>query len=812
MKRAIKATMDSTVSEREKKNAVLSKETAEEGMVLLTNAGGLPLEEREIFLFGVGARHTAFGGTGSGENRPRYKVNIEQGLINNGFTVLNKEYLDEYDTLYEASYQAWKKQTKEALKKVNKLESLDYTSSHPFFPPEGRDLKEDELPSGQKSAAVYILTRKAGEGCDRLLAKGDYFITDEELAFLKRLKACFSKLILVLNVGAVMDLSFLKEVQPSAVLLLMQAGMETGNALGEVLAGKKTPSGKLADTWGEKYEDYPSSSTFSYLKGDPTYEEYKEGILVGYRFFDAEQIKPLFPFGFGLSYADFQLNYSDIKLEGSSVTVSFQVSNTSQKYAGKEVVQVYLSCPEGKLKKEVKSLVGFKKTPLLTPGEKSELTISFDLKDSASYDEKSASYILEKGIYYVLAGNSSASLTPVCSLTLNEDIITEKLMNICTLKSKLEEIEIPVLKREFKVSKDFVIDPQAFKTKTIDYTSDLRLGGEEVEKIIARLKDKDLAHLVVGTSYLGVSHHTVFGAGGYTTSKFYSKGIDNMPMSDGPQGLNVTPVAKKQKQNFVNTPALPEALTGGLLGKILKEPKVGTKGCYYQYMTAWPCETEVAQTWNEELMENIGRATGEEMEEIGLVFWLAPAMNIHRNPLCGRNYEYYSEDPLLSGKTAASVTKGVQSIKGKYVTLKHFACNNLETKRNKSNSILSERALREIYLKGFKIGVEEGGAKGIMSSYNLINGVYSPNNHDLLTDALRYEWGFKGLVMTDWFATGHDTAYSGLGVLAGNDLIMPGIPKDVKEVEKALKEKKITRQDLEISARRIIALDLEAYR
>ena len=329
-------------------------------------------------------------------------------------------------------------------------------------------------------------------------------------------------------------------------------------------------------------------------------------------------------------------------------------------------------------------------------------------------------------------------------------------------------------------------------------------GGHDILKLNEQIK------LLVGTSYLGGVRDTVFGAAGYTTSAYFRRGIVNMPMTDGPQGLNVSPVSKRPKQNIFNIPAIPEAMRYGILGLLAgRELK---KGTYYQYATAFPSETLCAQTWDEKLIREEGRAIGEEMDEFGVVYFLAPAMNIQRNPLCGRNYEYYSEDPVLTGRLAAAIASGVQEHRGRYATLKHYACNNLETERNLSSSNLSERTLREIYLKAFKIAVRDAKARSVMASYNRVNGEYVCNSYALLTDVLRNEFGFDGVVMTDWLAAGHGESYVEKCAPAGCDLVMPGLPGEAKKIKRALKQGKITKEQIEISAGRIIKAALKEYR
>lgn len=804
MKRVIRATTNPASSEREKRNALLARKIGADGIVLLENDGVLPLKTNRVALYGVGARHTAFGGTGSGENRPRYRVTIEEGLKNAGFEILTEAWLDALDGAYETARKAWRKQLIKGLKKSKKAAQMDYASAHPFLPPLGKEIAKEDA-----DTALYVLTRQAGEGSDRQLKEGDYYIRPEELKQLKTLCALYPKTVLVLNAGGAIDLSFTKELTLSAIVLVSLGGMEAGNAAADVLSGKVAPSGRLAATWAERYEDYPAYDTYSYLNGDPRNEDYTENLFVGYRWFHANNLKARYPFGYGLSYTAFSKSCEKVTVEKSKVVCRIAVQNIGE-CAGREVVQLYLSAPNGKLLKERVSLAGFAKTKRLQPQEREETEVVFDLRDFASYDEESASYLLEQGEYILYLGNHAEDLTAIGALSLHRTVVTEKCRNVCPLKREIPFFVPLIHERETTDLERIIIDADEIECVAHVYEKPAPVDGGSV---CNRLSLKDKMKLLAGTSYLGKVHNTVFGAAGYTTSAFVKKGVPNMPMADGPQGLNVSPASKKPKQNLFNVPALPEAMRYGILNWLvnLGVPKKRTRKVYYQYATAFPAETLAAQTFDEELLREMGRAVGEEMEEFGVTFFLAPAMNIQRNPLCGRNYEYYSEDAYLSGRLAAAVTNGVQERKGRYATLKHFACNNSETERNMSSSNLNERTLREIYLKAFKIAVRESKPKSIMASYNMVNGEYVCNSYELLTDILRNEFGFEGLVMTDWLAAGHDNSYTEKCAPAGCDLVMPGMPDDVKKIKRAYKRGKISKEEIEISARRILRAALNQY-
>ena len=803
MKPIFYAATSPEVTQRERDHAALARKIGAEGIVLLENDGVLPLKQKRVALYGTGARHTAFGGTGSGENNPRYTVSVEQGLENAGLTVISKAWLDAYDALYTERYAVYRAELAAGLKTVSRMEQMDYATDHPFAIPAGSPIHEA---APDTDTAIYVLTRQAGEGADRKDIPGDYYLTEEERVLLRSITERYADTVLVLNVPAVVDLSILDELKFAAVVLLMQGGMETGNALADVLTGKVNPSGRLADTWGYAYADYPSAETFSERSPEPLQEDYREGIFVGYRWFDKNRIQPRYPFGYGLSYTSFETTYQDTEADGTEITVTAVMKNTGNA-AGREVVQLWLSAPEGKLHREVKSLAAFLKTKLLQPGESETVTFRFDLRDFAGFDNETHEYILEQGDYILMLND-----TAVVILELDADAVTERVEAICPLQREIDFFQPEKEQRDIPALPRVLVHAAEIKTRTHDYRAPAMEHSPEIDAIMARLTEKDMAKLLVGSSYVGPFHHRVFGAGGYTTSALLKKGVDGMPMSDGPQGLNLTQKSLKPRQNLFSMPSLPDALRGNdIFGKLGATPeKPGRRTVYYQFCTAWPSETLVAQTWDAELARKQGDAIGKEMQEFGVVYWLAPAINIHRNPLCGRNYEYYAEDPVLTGEIAAAVTQGVQAHPGCYVTLKHFAANDLETHRNKSSSNLDERTLREIYLKAFRIAIEKAFAKGVMCSYNKVNGVYAALNYDLQTEVLRNEWGFDGVVMTDWFATGHDESLDELGCKAGTDLIMPGIPNIPGKLLKALKAGQITPEDLERSARRIVKAALNS--
>lgn len=600
-----------------------------------------------------------------------------------------------------------------------------------------------------------------------------------------------------------------------------------GQAVADIVCGKHTPSGKLTDTWAKHYRDYPASDDYSYLNGNLDEEYYREGIYVGYRYFDTFHVAPRYPFGYGLSYTEFEMHLAGMRLERTTVEISVDVKNKGEVYSGKEVVQIYVSCPDGELKKEAQRLTSFAKTKNLKPGEEERTVLQFDLHDLTSYREKDAATVLEPGEYVVRVGNSSRN-TRVCGiLKLETEIITEKHSHICKAPLRVTELEWQEEKELLHATGDcrqnwgrtceiiiddvekiqsFQIEPGIIPETDHKYGPVEIYSSEETDRILESLTLRDMAELVVGG---GMSGHRFFeapGAAGVTTGNLTAKGIPNVVMADGPAGLrlhkissvSITGKVKGVEPNISFMKYLPEPVKKVMLGN------PDSKNLLYQFTTAFPVGISLASSWNLQLAEEVGNAVGKEMEAYGVTYWLAPGMNIHRNPLCGRNFEYFSEDPLLTGKFAAAITKGVQKNRGCYVTLKHYCCNNQEDNRNKTNANVNERALREIYLKGFEIAVKESHPGAVMSSYNKVNGKYVNNSYRLLTQVLRNEWGFDGFVMTDWFATGRKYGDPAHAIASGNDLIMPGSSGTVDDIVKAVSKGIILEEDVKRSAANVL--------
>ncbi len=792
-------------SQREKNHKALARRAAAEGFVLLKNDGVLPLKGRSVALYGSGSRMTVKGGSGSGDVRERHSVTIEEGLKNAGFQFPTTAWMDRFAGKYQSDMDAWKRRVDEKIKGYSVFRTMDMFNEigqNPKPYPACTPILPDEL-TDQTDTAIYVLSRQAGEGFDRRCEKGDYMLSDMETESLKLLSQHYEKLILVINCGSVMDLSVLEETRIDAVIYYAQGGMEGGNALADVLTGKVSPCGKLTDTWAYHYAEYPCADTFSHRNGDLEQEDYREDIYVGYRWFDAFGIKPRYPFGYGLSYTEFATRVVETKVEGSSIEVMVAVTNVGA-YPGREVVQLYLQKPCIAAGCEVKALAAFGKTKLLQPGQTDTLRLQFDIRDLAVYDEQRETFWLPGGEYGLLLGTDAENAAPCAVLTLAESIIVEE-AKVIVPKARSFALLCPA-QQERSYGEElprFALRVTPLEKKP--FTGEV---SPKIRSLFPKLTDDDKIKLVVGGGYSIQCYNNVLGAAGRTCTQLLGKGIPNIVLSDGPAGLNVMPeTAIAVGDGTPRYPdGLPEEWNWGWLKKFGKLVKFlpGKIRNIYRYMTAWPSETLLAQTWDISLLEEIGRAIGTEMLETGISVWLAPGLNIHRNPLCGRNFEYYSEDPLISGAMAAAVTRGVQSVGGVGVSVKHFCCNNQEDNRIQVSANVSQRALREIYLRAFRYALRDGKPWTVMSSYNRVNSLYVCNNPELLNRVLRQEWSYEGTVMSDWNAT--NQCSHAAAVNAGNDLIMPGDGNVRKALQKALAEGTLDRDALNTSAARVLEL------
>lgn len=831
------------IRDYEKKHEELVRKLAPECTVLLKKDGLFPLESAgKIAAYGNGVRKTIKGGTGSGDVNVRHFVNIEEGLQNAGFEITTRAWLDGYDDVWKKAQDAFFQNIRETAEKMGMF-PLMYAMGKTMPEPEYR------LPmDGEGDTAVYILSRISGEGSDRNAGAGDIGMTETEIRDILALNKQYKRFMLVLNTGGLVDLTPVKDIKN--ILLLGQLGTPTGDVLADILLGKSYPSGKLTMTWAP-IQDYPSTEGFGHP--DDTY--YREGIYVGYRYFDSVGKEVLYPFGYGLGYTAFDCIMKDVSADEKEITVTAHVRNTGHN-AGKEVIQLYYCAPCEKTDRPYQELAGFAKTGELLPGEGCDVTISFQTKDMAAYDETEASYILEKGRYLLRLGNSSRSARTCAVLNVSDTVVTRKLKNICTgsgeewTGSKLVIDSAKYAARDEDTGNVPKIDiftagiaaeeavypeiPSKLPESRACDWKEVMEGQRSIEEFTAGLSEEELAALCVGFyvdnagegSVIGVAAASVAGAAGETTDKLKEKyHLDTMVLADGPAGIRVSPVYKVVNGKIISKSS---PFGGELMGMLKPEELAAMQQAsagdeekaaapeQYQYCTAIPIGTDLAQSFNPELVKAFGDIVGREMEEYGIGLWLAPALNIQRSPLCGRNFEYYSEDPLVGGSIAAAMTEGVQGHKGCGTTIKHFACNNQETNRYTSNSVLTERALREIYLRGFEICIRNAQPHAVMTSYNLINGEHACNSKDLLTCVLRDEWGYEGIVMTDWYVTvtvmkapGSKYAEASAAgcIKAGNDLVMPGAASDVADILRALSDKKhpyhLTRSELEACAARI---------
>lgn len=701
----------------------------------MENEGVLPLKaQSKLAVFGRSQIDYFYVGYGSGgEVNPPYLVNVIQGLEEKDL-VLNQVLIEKYQTF-----------------SANNIVEDGIWGQWPRFLEE-MTLSNEEVKSASEDSeiALIVIGRAAGEDRENILEEGSYYLTQKEKQMIDQVTHYFEKVVLVINSGNVIDLSWTENYAFSAILFAWQGGMESGNAIADVLMGDVNPSAKLPDTIARHYEDYASAKQF----GHEEYVEYVEDIYVGYRYFETfHPEKVIYPFGYGLSYTQFAID-SELLVNDKSVTINVSVTNIGE-MPGKEVVQVYHEPPQGKLGKPKRNLIEFQKTELLQPGETENLNFEIKLQDLASYDDSGVtghpfSYVLEAGEYQFYVGDSLINLELVGNYHLEKLLVIQKLKQIAApvenfnrLVATLEEGQLVETYQPVTLQKESVKERVLQHLESLSEVSSEETfldTGKTVSELIHSFSKEELDALTRGEGPMNSSFGPKGNAGmfGGTIESLRQKGIPPVITTDGPAGIRL---------NY--------------------------------YASLLPCGTAFASTWNLELLEVIGIEFGKELLDLGSDMILAPGMNIHRNPLGGRNFEYFSEDPYLTGKMAASYVIGVQS-NPVAACPKHFACNNQETNRNYNDSRVSERALREIYLKGFEICVKESNPYSIMSSYNKINGVWAHYHFDLATEILRNEWKYQGCILTDWwmrmakdpnFEHVENNAYR---VRAQVDILMPG--------------------------------------
>ena len=760
------------------KYAAIARQTVAEGCVLLKNENkALPLSKgTRVSVFGRIQFDYYKSGTGSGGAvNTRYVTGILDALKDSPDVEVNEEL--------ENVYREWLK-------------------DHPFEKGQGWAQEpwcQEEMPltaeivekaAAASDAAIVVIGRTAGEDKDNGPTAGSYLLTELEEQMLEAVTAKFERVIVLLNVGNIIDMKWVAKYNPAAVMYVWQGGMEGGSGVLDVLTGAVTPCGKLSDTIAIDIADYPSSEGF----GDPVKAVYKEDIYVGYRYFETfAKDRVLYPFGFGLSYTTFETELVSFEADDKEFKEILIVKNTGD-CTGKHVVQVYAEAPQGKLGKAARSLCAFKKTLVLEPGESEEIEIVVPFEKLASYDDSGvtghkSAYILEAGTYNIYTGDCVRCASLSGSFEIAEDTVTKQLTEACAPVEQFDRMHAVLENGEYKIAwepvpqRTYVMAERsaAGLKECLPYSGDkgIKLGDvfdgkADLDEFIAQIPDEELIYLTRGE---GMNSPKVTpgtgGAMGGVTEGLLHFGIPTACCSDGPSGIRMD---------------------------------CGTAAF------SLPNGTLLACTFNEEINEELFAMQGLELRKNRIDTLLGPGLNIHRNPMNGRNFEYFSEDPLLTGKMAAAQLKGMQRW-GTTGTIKHFAANNQEYKRTEIDSVVSERALREIYLTAFETAVKEGGAYFVMSTYGGLNGLWTASNYDLLTTILREEWGFDGTVMSDWWAKGNDEGEAAARsnaaamVRAQNDLYM--VVADSKSnsagdnMPEALEDGRLTRAALVRAAKNI---------
>ena len=822
----------------------LARRIAREAMVLLRNDGLLPLERgSKVALVGRTQLSTIIGGSGSGASRGGEPLQLPNELEKAG--IVPEEHLIRFYAEY-AKRQAEKADGEKIDFDPEKLaglvaSGLIYELFGKYTPAAEEPLPPAELweaAAEETDTALLIIGRQTGgEECDRHV-EDDYELTASERELVRLTCAHFPKVIVLLNVNGLVDLSWMNDYpEIGAALLLGTGGEQAAGAAADLLSGVCSPSGKLAQTAALRYEDYPTAEHFTSLKDDParvkTYASYglsaedngstgfalspvtvyAEDIYVGYRYFDSFERDVLYPFGYGLSYATFELAPGSMSVEYGAFAACVRVTNTSGKHAGKEVVQLYVHAPFGQgprgLKKPRQELRAIAKTPELAPGESCEVTLRFPLRELASFDEQRKRWVIDPGKYTVLIGNSSRHTKPAAELFFPVEIVTRTVTaDIGIAEANLGKVaftepdhELPVPAAEglprFTVDAVEADWPSYrgydFSVAPVPSTlADVAAGKVTMEQFVSQMSVEELAVLCngygSGLPFMGMGRKAPF-------TIRYPDGSD-IGSGDNPNA----------KPGYCN-PALAKY---GIPTTVYQDGPAGVGG------VAWPTGMMLACTFDPALAYEFGAACGKEAEERGIDSWLAPGMNLIRNPIEGRAFEYFSEDPLITGLMAAAIIRGAEENNRVTACPKHFALNEQETfRRGKKaknidavDSIVSGRAARELYLRPFERAITEGKPRMVMSSFNKINGIFAAGNRVLCTGILRDEWGFDGVVVTDWgdldyVADGADA------VQAGNDVIMPGGPPVIEQVLKGYEEGRVSLDALREAAAHLMNYLLE---
>ena len=716
----------------------LAADAAAEGTVLLKNDGTLPLAPgAKICLFGLGAGDFQFGGGGSGMVFTEKLIKLSDGLMDaekEGKLQFFAPLVDFYREFVKDIYRDAQKKYPDPME--YQVWRRTFQMPTPALP---EALYQEAVAFGD--TAIFCLCRYTSEGDtngDRKGGKGDFYLWDEEEELLQRLCQDFKRVIVVCNTpGPVSMLEYKNNPKIGAVLYPLYGGGISGQVLTQILLGERYPSGHLQHTLANRLEDYPSTEGFH---DSQYYVNYTEDIFVGYRYFETfAPEKVAYPYGFGLGYTTFSLEAGEGKLVKNTVQIPVRVKNTGN-FPGKEVIQAYLTAPQGLLGKAQKVLCAFEKTKELQPGEETTLTLHFDIREFGSFDDLGkiceSAFIMEKGEYIVSVGNNVRDTEEAFRFTLEKDMITRRCHAYMAPRALPERLTANGTMEKLPQAQKVEHKPLRYRLKTKGKPDEFLLmtalaEGRE-DEFIASMTEKDLGDMLYGHPMMNASNTNGIGLPP-KYERHDVKYVPLVPTADGPMGLRI-----RKGRGVIPT--------------------------------FFPCENTVSQTWNLPLARKVGTAIAREAKENNIGIWLAPAMNIHRNPMCGRNFEYYSEDPLATGHFAASCVKGVQS-QNIAATVKHFCCNNRENDRRLADSRVSQRALREIYLRGFEIVIKKANPWALMTSYNPVNGEQMSSNWEALNGVLRTEWNYNGVVMTDW------RTLSNLEdeVHAGGDVKMPEV-------------------------------------
>lgn len=758
--------IDNQVSERELKNQLLAYRTALESIVLLKNDNNiLPLNcDDKMVVYGSGAIFTINTGVGSGNVNSRFSDSIINALTSNDINLLDAEY---FRNVYQAKNNEDDNFSKYIKKNIRHLNIKNLVNSI-FETPNMPYVSLGKLEDADK--CLYVISRQCNENSDLKNEEGGYLLTTNEINDLSMLNDKYSDIILIINAPSGLDLSPLDDLSNiKGIVNYGYGGMVGAKALSDILLGKVSPSGKLSITWPKHIEDIPNSKTFG---KNVDSIDYNDGIYVGYRYFDTFNVPVRYPFGYGLSYTNFDIKPISASIDDGTFNMQVNVTNTGD-VAGKEVVECYVELPFSAQGTEKNRLVSFVKTHLLDPNETRTYNLSFNINQLCSFAYNGLhSEIINKGLHIVKVGNCINNLKPVIGINSSNELMyqgCETLYRNSILQNEL-------------IAPERHTDPGNLKILDI-YPSDLKYRNVNIthhdiddNQVSNRVKLKTL----VGKGFTSLQYPGAVG-------KIYDSVNQNwIVVNDGPAGCRVTKETISHLNGLVKVPASPIMPALSYYPKNLVNLVFGdaskAKNVIYNYATAFPSEISLAQTWNTDLIKEVGAAIGTEMREFNIDIILAPALNIIRNPLCGRSFEYFSEDPLLTSKCGISYINGIKSIAGRDVCIKHFCCNSQEANRQKYSANVSERALREIYLSAFRDTIIETKPAAVMSSYNKVNGFYVSETSTLLQNFLRQECGFDGFVMTDWYATGKKYADPVNAIVSGNDVIMPGTVADRMKV------------------------------